>query len=120
MLRKRQEIRHSHRRFANSTGAECSKCAVFKKRRKEMLFVLKFKFDPDHTQRVLEMWKHFTYPKEVKLIGRYLLIGRHISLAIFDAPSEESLLKVTAPFASLGIAYVTPAMSLEEAVRVQW
>jgi hypothetical protein len=89
-------------------------------RRKSMLFILKFKFDPDHTQRVLEMWKHFTYPKEVKVIGRYVLIGRHMSLAIFDAPSEESLLKITAPFASLGIALVAPAMPLEEAVRVQW
>jgi hypothetical protein len=85
-----------------------------------MLFILKFTFDPDHTRRVLEMWKHFTYPKEVKIIGRYVLIGRHISLAIFDAPSEESLLKITAPFASLGIALVAPAMPLEEAVRVHW
>lgn len=85
-----------------------------------MLFVLKFKFDPDHTHRVIEMWKHFTIPKEVKVIGRYILIGRHMSLAILDAPSEESLLKITGPFASLGEAKISPAMPLDEAIHVTW
>jgi hypothetical protein len=85
-----------------------------------MLFVLKFKFDPDHTQRVIEMWKHYTFPKEVKVIGRYVLIGRHMSLAILDAPSEESLLKITGPFAGLGVAKISPAMPLDEAIKVQW
>jgi len=85
-----------------------------------MLFILKFKFDPDHTPRVIEMWKHFTFPKEVKVIGRYVLIGRHMSLAIFDAPSEESLLKITGPFSSLGVAKISPAMELDEAIKVHW
>ena len=66
-----------------------------------MLFVLWFKFDPDHTNRVRELWKHFKYPKEVKVIGRYVLIGRHMSVAIFDAPDEETLLKITGPFEHL-------------------
>jgi hypothetical protein len=87
---------------------------------KEMLFVLWFKFDPDHTHSVIEMWKHFTFPKEVKVQGRYVLIGRHTSLAVFDAPDEVSLLKITGPFSSLGIAHITPAMSLDDAMKVQW
>jgi len=85
-----------------------------------MLFVLSFKFDPEHTHRVLEMWKHFTFPKEVKVIDRYLLIGRHKSVAIFDAPDEESLLKITAPFSSLGVAHIAPAMRLQEAIKVAY
>jgi hypothetical protein len=28
-----------------------------------MLFILWFKFDPEHTERVREMWKQFKYPK---------------------------------------------------------
>ncbi len=85
-----------------------------------MLFILWFKFDPDHTKRVREMWKQFKYPETVKLIGRYVLIGRHISVAIFDAPDEAALLKVTGPFSSLGVAYVAPALPLEEALQVSW
>ncbi|MDD1673911.1 MAG: GYD domain-containing protein, partial [Methanomicrobiales archaeon] len=75
---------------------------------------------PEHTHRVLELWKHFTFPKEVKVIDRYLLIGRHKSIAIFEAPDEESLLKITAPFSSLGVAHIAPAMRLEEAIRVAY
>jgi uncharacterized protein with GYD domain len=85
-----------------------------------MLFVLWFKFEPDNTHKVLELWKHFKYPSEIKLINRYLLIGRHASLAIFEAPDEESLLKVTAPFSGLGIAHLAPAMPLDEAIHVKW
>jgi hypothetical protein len=85
-----------------------------------MLFVLKFTFDPDHTHRVLELWKHFRYPPEVKVINRYILIGKHVSLAIFDAPDAESILKITAPFSSYGVAHVTPIMPLEDAIRVHW
>ena len=85
-----------------------------------MLFVLWFKFDPDHTERVRELWKHFTYPEGVKVLGRYVLIGRHMSVAIFEAPDEASLLKVTGPFSSLGVAHVAPAMSLEDAIQVTW
>jgi hypothetical protein len=85
-----------------------------------MLFILKFKFDPDHAQRVMEMWKHFTFPKEVKILARYLLIGKHVSLAIFEAPDEESLLKITGPFSSFGIAHITPAIPLDEAIKIHW
>ncbi len=53
-----------------------------------MLFILWFKFDPEHTERVREMWKQFKYPETVNLIGRYVLIGRHISVAIFEAPQH--------------------------------
>ncbi|HYB58801.1 MAG TPA: DUF3303 family protein [Candidatus Acidoferrales bacterium] len=85
-----------------------------------MLFILWFRFDPDHTERVRELWKHFKYPDDVKLIGRYVLIGRHMSVAIFDAPDETALLKITGPFSSLGVAHIAPAMSLEEAIQVSW
>ncbi|MGZ4907521.1 MAG: DUF3303 domain-containing protein [Halobacteriota archaeon] len=85
-----------------------------------MLFVLWFKFDPDHTERVRELWKRFTYPDGVKVIGRYVLIGRHMSVAIFDAPDETSLLKITGPFSSDGVAHVAPAMPLDEANQVTW
>jgi hypothetical protein len=83
-----------------------------------MLFVLWYEFDPDHTHRVIELWKHYKYPSEVKVIHRYILIGRHMSVAIFDAPNEESLLKITAPFSSYGVAHIAPAMNLEEAVQM--
>jgi uncharacterized protein with GYD domain len=85
-----------------------------------MLFVLNFTFDPEHTQRVIELWKHFTFPKEVKMIGRYLLIGKHTSVAIFEAPDEETLIKIVGPFAGLGVAHIHPAMPLEEALKVWW
>ena len=85
-----------------------------------MLFVLWFQFDPEHMERVRKMWRQFKYPDEVKVIGRYVLIGRHASVAIFEAPSETSLLKVTAPFSSLGVAHIAPAMSLEEAIHTTW
>jgi hypothetical protein len=52
------------------------------------------------------------------LISRYLLIGRHISLAIFDAPNEESILKITFPFKDLGVPHVAPALPLEEALQL--
>ena len=85
-----------------------------------MLFVLWFKFDPDHTTRVRELLKHFKYPEKVKVIGRYVLIGRHMSVAIFDAPDEETLLKITGPFSSLGVAHIAPALPLEEAIEITW
>ncbi|HXY87742.1 MAG TPA: DUF3303 family protein [Candidatus Acidoferrales bacterium] len=85
-----------------------------------MLFVLWYKFDPDHANRVVELWKHFRYPENVNVIGRYVLIGRHMSVAIFDAPDEETLLKITGPFRSLGVAHIAPAMPLEEAIQVTW
>ncbi len=82
-----------------------------------MLFVLWFRWVPENTSKLLELWKDFKYPHEVKLIGRYLLIGRHISVAIFDAPSEESILKITFPFKDIGVPHIAPALPLEEALE---
>jgi uncharacterized protein with GYD domain len=84
---------------------------------KTMLFVLWYQFEPEHTHQVLELWKHFQYPSDVKVHNRYLLIGRHISVAVFEAPDERSILKITAPFSSFGVAHVAPAMPIEEAVK---
>ncbi len=83
-----------------------------------MLFVLWFRWVPENTSKLLELWKDFKYPQEVKLIGRYLLIGRHISVAIFDAPSEESILKITYPFREIGVPHIAPALPLEEAMEM--
>ena len=85
-----------------------------------MLFILWFKFGPENTHKVIELWKHFRYPVDVKLINRYLLIGRHTSVAIFDAQDEEALIKVTGPFSGLGVAHISPAMKLEDALKVSW
>jgi uncharacterized protein with GYD domain len=85
---------------------------------KIMLFVLWFKWKPEHTAKLLALWNDFKFPKEVKVIGRYLLIGRHISVAIFEAPNEESVLKITHPFREIGIAHAAPAMKLEEALKM--
>jgi hypothetical protein len=85
-----------------------------------MLFVGWFKFDPDHTDQVREKWKHFKYPEEAKVVGRYILIGRHMSVAIVDVPNEETLLKITGPFSTLGVVHFAPAMPLEEAIQVTW
>jgi hypothetical protein len=84
---------------------------------KTMLFVLWYEFEPEHTHHVLELWKHFQFPSDVKVHHRYLLIGRHISVAVFEAPDERSILKITAPFSSYGVAHVAPAMALEEAIK---
>jgi uncharacterized protein with GYD domain len=83
-----------------------------------MLCVLWFKWAPENTSKLLELWKGIKYPEEVKLIGRYLLIGRHISVAIFDAPDEESILKITYPFRDLGVPHIAPALPLEEALEM--
>lgn len=83
-----------------------------------MLFVMWFEFKPDHTDEVNKLWKEFKFPKEVKVIGRYLLIGRHISVAIFEAPNEEAILKITYPFRNLGIPHVNPALALEESLKM--
>jgi hypothetical protein len=83
-----------------------------------MLFVLWFKWEPEETEEVNKLWREFKFPKEVKVIGRYLLIGRHISVAIFDAPSEEAILKITYPFRKLGIPHVNPALPLEESLKM--
>lgn len=83
-----------------------------------MLFVLWFEFKPEKTDEVNKLWREFKYPKEVKLIGRYLLIGRHIGVSIFDAPNEEAILKITYPFRNLGIPHACPALSLEESLKM--
>jgi len=83
-----------------------------------MLFILWFKWAPECTSSLMELWKEFEYPKEVKLIGRYLLIGRHISVAIFDAPDEEAILKITYPFRELGVPHIAPAMPLDDAIEM--
>ena len=83
-----------------------------------MLFVMWFEFKPENTDEVNALWREFKYPKEVKVIGRYLLIGRHISVAIFEAPNEEALLKITYPFRNLGIPHVNPALALEESLKM--
>ena len=85
-----------------------------------MLFVLWYKFDPEHAQEVHRLWREYRYPGEVKVRERYLLIGRHMSVAIFEAPDEESLLKIKGPFSKYGVAHIAPAMPLEEAVQVKW
>jgi hypothetical protein len=85
-----------------------------------MLFVLWYEFNPEHTQRVVELWKHFKYPSDVKVLHRYILIGRHMSVAVFEAQDEQSLLKITAPFSSFGVAHIAPAMSIEEAVAMKY
>lgn len=83
-----------------------------------MLFVLWFKWEPENTKKVENLWKDFKFPKEVKVIGRYLLIGRHISMAIFDAASEEAILKITYPFRELGVPHINPALPLEESLKL--
>ena len=85
---------------------------------KRMLFVLWFEWKPENKTKLLARWREFKFPKEVKVIGRYLLIGRHISVAIFEAPSEESILKITYSFGELGIAHVAPALPLEDALKM--
>ena len=83
-----------------------------------MLFVLWFEWKPENTAKLLAVWKKFKFPNEVKLIGRYLLIGRHISVAIFEAPSEEAILKITHPFREIGVPHVAPALPLEDALKM--
>ncbi len=83
-----------------------------------MLFVLWFKWGPENTPKVEKLWRDFKFPKDVKVIGRYLLIGRHMSVAIFDAPSEETVLKITYPFRELGVAHVNPALPLDESLKM--
>ncbi|VVB89874.1 Uncharacterised protein [uncultured archaeon] len=51
--------------------------------------ILRFMWIPGSTSKLLGLWKGFKYPQEAKLTGR-LLIGRHISAAISDAPNEEA------------------------------
>jgi hypothetical protein len=84
-----------------------------------MQFVLWFRWQPENTRELLKLWKKFKYPKEVKLLYRYILIGRHTSLAVFDAPNEESLMKITGPFSHFGVAKLAPIISLEQAIKME-
>jgi hypothetical protein len=83
-----------------------------------MLFVMWFRWEPEKTEDVKKLWREFEFPKEVKLIGRYLLIGRHMTVVIFDAPNEEAILKVTYPSRNIGVPHVSPAMPLEDALKM--
>ena len=83
-----------------------------------MLFLLWFKWNPENTSKLIELWKEFKYPEEVKLIGRQLRIGRHVSVAIFDAPNEEAILKITCPFRDIGVPHIAPALPLDEALEI--
>jgi len=83
-----------------------------------MLCILWFEWAPENTSKVLEVWKSFQFPEGVKLINRYLMIGRHISVAIFDAPNEEAILRITRPFCEFGVPHITPAIPLEEALEM--
>ncbi|MCD4844511.1 MAG: hypothetical protein K8R25_08495, partial [Methanosarcinales archaeon] len=84
----------------------------------KMKFILWFEWNPENTEKILKIWKDFKYPEEVKLIDRYLMLGRHISVAIFDAQTEESILKITYPFKDLGIPHIVPALQFEEALEM--
>jgi uncharacterized protein with GYD domain len=83
-----------------------------------MLFILWFDWKPENTAKVMKLWKEFKFPDEVKVVGRYLMIGRHRSIAIFDAPKEEAILKITFPFKELGIAHIVPTLPLEDALKM--
>ncbi len=83
-----------------------------------MLFVLWFEFEPAKTDEVNKLWREFKYPKEVKVIGRYRLVGRHMAVSIFDAPNEEAIMKITYPFRKLGTPHVCPALPLEDALKM--
>jgi len=76
------------------------------------------KWEPEKTAMLLKFWKEFKCPEDVKLIGRYLLIGRHITVTIFEAPDEESILRVTFPIREVGIPQVSPALPLEAALKM--
>ena len=81
-----------------------------------MLFILWFKFGPENAAKVLKLWTHFKYPADVKLIGRYLLIGMHTTVAIFEAQDEDALVRIVGPLSGLGITHISPAMKIEEPV----
>ena len=85
-----------------------------------MQFILWYRFTPENTKKVLDLWKKFKYPKDVKVIHRCIVIGRHASVAIFDAPNEEAILKITGPFSPYGVAKVAPIMPLEKAIEVEF
>jgi len=83
-----------------------------------MLFVMWVKWEVEKIDEAKKLWREIKFPKEVKVIGRYLLIGRHLTVVIFEAPNEEAILKITHPARSLGIPHVCPALPMEEALQM--
>lgn len=41
-----------------------------------------------------------------------------MSVAIFDAPSEEAVLKIAYSFGELGVAHINPALPLDESIKM--
>jgi uncharacterized protein with GYD domain len=83
-----------------------------------MLFVTWVKWNEETIDEAKKLWKEIKFPKEVKVIGRYLLIGRHLTVVIFEAPNEEAILKITHPARKLGVPHVCPALPMEEALKI--
>ena len=83
-----------------------------------MLFVMWVNWDLEKTEEAIKLWKEIKFPEDVKVIGRYLLIGRHLTVVIFDAPNEEAILKITYPARNFGIPHVCPALPMEEALKL--
>ncbi len=83
-----------------------------------MLFVMWVEWDLDKIEEAKKLWKEMKFPSDVKVLGRYLLIGRHMTVVIFDAPNEEAILKITHPARKFGIPHVNPALPMEEALKM--
>jgi len=83
-----------------------------------MLFVMWVKWEVDRIDEAKKLWKDIKFPSDVKVIGRYLLIGRHLTVVIFEAPSEEAILKITHPARNLGVPHVCPALRMEDALKM--
>lgn len=83
-----------------------------------MLFVMWVKWEVDKIDEAKKLWKEIKFPKDVKVIGRYLLIGRHLTVVIFEAPNEEAILKITHPARNFGVPHVCPALPIEEALEM--
>jgi len=83
-----------------------------------MLFVMWVKWEVDKIDEAKKLWKEIKFPSDVKVIGRYLLIGRHLTVVIFEAPSEEAILKITHPARNLGLPHVCPALRMEDALKM--
>lgn len=52
-------------------------------------------------------------------VNRQISLDREaVSIAIFDAPNEEAILKITYPFREIGVVHINPAQPLEEALEM--
>lgn len=47
-----------------------------------------------------------------------MLIGKHLTVVLFDSPNEEALLKITHPARNFGIPHVCPALPMKEALKM--